>query len=194
MYACYTKFNFTKVTFIAVRQGVIEPAVHALAASNQKIQKQMLKLLAKEDRRLQEERKFHEKNGTPFVPTPLQQRNQQLWEEAKQKLPDAAAEAAGAKQISGKRERFSDHLKLQLETQQKLIEQYTRPSPVDSALLAIIDRFAAPSPQQLPPPEISSHQTPSNKKARLDELKQLLNECEITKEEYSAARMHILMN
>jgi hypothetical protein len=179
---------------LPVRQGVIEPAVQAMAASNQKIQKQMLKLLAKEDRRLQEERKFHERSGTVFVPTALQQRNQQLWEEAKEKMPEAVAEAVDTKQSTSKRERFSDHLRLQMETQQKLIEQYTQPSAVDTALLAIIERIAAPpQPQLLPPPE-ASQPTLTNKKARLDDLKELLNDGTITPEEYSAARMHILQS
>jgi hypothetical protein len=98
------------------------------------------------------------------------------------------------KQSTSKRERFSDHLKLQMETQQKLIEQYTQPSAVDSALLAIIERIAAPpQPQLLPPPE-GSHLTLTNKKARLDDLKELLNDGTITPEEYSAARMHILQS
>lgn len=163
-----------------------------LAATNQRVKKRMLTLLAREDKMLQEEKKFHEKHypGTAFTPSAVQQKNQQLWEEAKATIPDAeqVADESGCK-----RARFSEHLRLQLMTQERLLQQYTAPSEVDIAVLGLIERLSAPVPAPDVPPATAPQQTTS-KKARLQELKELFDEHEITEQEYTSARQHILQN
>lgn len=189
---------FTRVTVGAVRQGLIEPAVMRLASTNDKVRKKALVLLAKEDRRLQQERKYHEQQGTSFTPTAVQLQNQRLWEQAKDTMPEAVAEAESLP--NGKRERFSDHFKHQMQLQDKLIQQYTTPTALDNAIIAMLQNFApliaqpsasplthaAPAIEQLP------RQTTTSKKDRLYELQQLLADKCISQEEHDKARMLIL--
>jgi hypothetical protein len=160
-----------------------------LSAKNEKIRKKTLQLLAKADRELQQQRKYHESQGHSFVPSAVQQQNERLWAEAKNAMPDAAAVAEAAAP-SGRRERFSDIFKAQMEMQQKLVQQYTEPNGVDTALMAMLATFTSAAAPSLPavvpsPPTLS-------KKQRLDELKDLLADGTITQEEHDTARMRIL--
>jgi hypothetical protein len=190
--------RFTCLTVETVRQGVIEPAVMRLATTNEKVRKKALLLLAKEDRRLQQERKYHEAQGTPFHPSAIQLSNQRLWEQAKEQMPAAAAEAEGCP--NGKRERFTDHFKHQMQMQDKLIQQYTTPSALDNAIVAMLQNFgpllAQPSVPQVahaaPAMEQPVQQTTTSKKDRLRELQQLLADGCISQEEHDKARMLIL--
>jgi hypothetical protein len=162
-----------------------------LAASNEKVKKKTLELLAKADRQLQQERRYHESQGHAFVPSPVQKQNERLWEEAKKTMPDAAALAEAAAP-SARRERFSDIFKTQMEMQQKLVQQYTEPNAVDTALMAMLTTFTSAAAHS--PPEVVPSSPTLSKKQRLDELKDLLTDGTITREEHDAARMHLLTN
>lgn len=167
-----------------------------LATTNDKVRKKALLLLAKEDKRLQQERKYHEAHGTPFNPSAVQLNNQRLWEEAKQTMPAAAAEAEACP--NGKRERFTDHFKLQMQMQDKLIQQYTTPTALDNAIISMLQTFAPviaqSSSSQAPVIDQPAHQTTTttSKKDRLRELQQLLADGCISQEEHDKARMLIL--
>jgi hypothetical protein len=163
-----------------------------LCATNVKVRKQTLLLLAKADRKLQQEKKYHESQGHAFVPSAVQQQNERLWAEAKLTMPEAAAEAEGT--APQRRERFSDIFKSQMEMQQKLVQQYTQPNNVDTALLTMLASFTnavAAQPVQVVP---SAPQATFSKKQRLAELKELLDDGTITRDEYDKARMLLLTN
>jgi hypothetical protein len=160
-----------------------------LSANNVKIRKRTLQLLAKADKQLQQEKRYHEAHGQTFQPSAVQQQNERLWTEAKSTMPEEAAEAEAA--APGRRERFSDIFKSQMEMQQKLVQQYTEPISVDTALmarLASITNAAAPAHRAE-----GSHSAPTlSKKQRLNELTELLNDGTITQAEHDSARMRIL--
>jgi hypothetical protein len=166
-----------------------------LCATNVKVQKKTLQLLAQEDRKLQQEKKFHASQGHAFVPTAVQQQNERMWAEAKQTMPVAAAEAETA---PPRRERFTDIFKAQMELQEKLVKQYTEPSAVDTALmtmLASVSRVVTQPAVQNAEPTSAAEQSPiPNKRQRLLELQQLLDDGLISQDEFAKARMHILMN
>jgi hypothetical protein len=172
-----------------VRNGVIEPAVIKLAATNAKVQKKTMQLLAQADRRLQQEKRFHATQGHAFNPTAVQLQNERLWNEAKQAMPAAAAEAEAA---PPRRERFIDIFKAQLEMQEKLVKQYTEPSAVDAALLSMLTSVSHVVTQPAEPTHAAQHAHLPSKKERLIELQQLLNDKLITPDEATAARMRIL--
>jgi hypothetical protein len=158
-----------------------------LAATNKKIQKKTLSLLAKEDKKLQQERRFHESQGRTFQPSPVQQQHERLWAEAKSSMPEAAAEAEAT--VPGRRERFSDIFKMQLEMQQRLVQQYTQPNNVETALMTMLASFTNANAAAQPAEDLPSART---KKQRLAELKELLEDGTISQEEYDNARKHIL--
>ncbi len=161
-----------------------------LAAKNEKVRKKTMELLAKADRQLQQERKYHENQGHSFVPSAVQQQNERLWEEAKRTMPDAASLAEAAAQPA-RRERFTDIFKAQMEMQQKLVQQYTEPSSVDTALMAMLATFTNAAAH---PAEVFPSSAMLSKKQRLDELKELLTDGTITREEHDSARMRLLTN
>ncbi len=161
-----------------------------LAATNEKVRKQTLQLLAKEDRKLQQEKKYHESQGHAFEPTAVQLQNERLWAEAKVTMPDAAKEAEGREAAApARRERFTDIFKAQMEMQQQLVQQYTQPNSVDTALMAMLATFGNAASQ---PAESSASAPTSTKKQRLQELKELLDDGTITQKEHADARMRIL--
>jgi hypothetical protein len=161
-----------------------------LSAKNEKIRKKTLQLLARADRELQQQRKYHESQGHSFVPSAVQQQNERLWEEAKKGFPDAASLAEAAAQPA-RRERFTDIFKAQMEMQQKLVQQYTEPNSVDTALMAMLATFTNAAAH---PAEVLPSSPTLSKKQRLDELKELLTDGTITREEYDIARMRLLTN
>jgi len=188
-------FFYTSLIFEAVRQGVIEPAVIKLCATNAKVQKKTLQLLAQEDRKLQHEKKFHASQGHAFVPTAVQQQNERMWAEAKQTMPAAAAEAETA---PPRRERFTDIFKAQMELQEKLVKQYTEPSAVDTALMTMLASVShvvtQPAVQNAAPISAAQQSPVPTKRQRLLELQELLNDQLISQEEFDKARTHILMD
>ena len=176
-----------------MRQGVIEPAVLKLCATNSKVQKKTLQLLAQADRKLQQEKKFHASQGHAFVPSVVQQQNERLWTEAKQTMPVAAAEAETAPKG---RERFIDIFKSQMEMQEKLVRQYSEPSAVDAALMKLLSNFSEvvvqPAVQYVEPTPAAQQAPLLTKKQRLLELKELLDDGIISQEEFTKARMLLL--
>jgi hypothetical protein len=166
------------------------------------VQKKALMLLAREDRKLQQERRFHESQGHAFNPSAVQQQNMTLWNNAKAQMPQAAAEAEAEQAAPHRRERMTDILRHQMEMQERLIQQYTQTSPVDTALMQmlaqVVPSVVAQQGEHLPlmPPAVQlqapSAQQPLNKRQRLEELQQFLNEGLIDKEEFDKARLHIL--
>jgi hypothetical protein len=163
-----------------------------LSATNKKVKKRTLQLLAKADRQLQQERKFHQSQGRAFQPSAVQQENERLWAEAKSAFPDAAAEAEADEDKPGRRERFSDIFKTQLEMQQKLVQQYTQPNNVETALMSMLASFTNANAAAQPAEALPSTPTLLSKKQRLTELKELLEDNTITQEEYEYTRKHIL--
>lgn len=162
-----------------------------LSATNVRVQKRTLQLLAKADKQLQQEKRYHDSHGQTFQPSAVQQQNERLWAEAKTTMPEAAAEAEAA--APGRRERFSDIFKSQMEMQQKLVQQYTEPNSVDTALMAMLASITNAAATAHPAEGLHSAPTLS-KKQRLNELTELLNDGTITKEEHDSARMRILSN
>lgn len=165
-----------------------------MCATNLKVQKKALLLLAKEDKKLQQERKYHESQGHAFVPSAVQAQNAKMWADAKVKMPEAAAQAEAAPQ---KRERISDLFKSQQELQDKLVQQYTQPNAIDTALMTMLQTFS----QSLVHSRGVAHEQPmasapqptiDKKKQRLAELRQLLDDGFIAQTEYNDARMAIL--
>jgi hypothetical protein len=180
-----------------------------LCATNAKVQKKTLQLLAREDRKLQQERKFIESQGRTFQPTAVQEKNMNMWSDAKAQMPQAAAEAEAENAAPQRRERMTDIFRHQMDMQERLIQQYTQPSPLDAAMIHMLAQFAPPAvapqfappavaPQFAPPavaPQFAPHASPQQlrtKKQRLEELQQLLVDGVISKEDCDQARMHIL--
>ena len=162
-----------------------------LAANNEKVRKRTLELLSKADRQLQQERKYHVSQGHTFVPTAVQLQNERLWEEAKKTMPDSVALAEAAAPPA-RRERFTDIFKTQMEMQQKLVQQYTEPNGVDAALMAMLTSITNAAAHSHP--EVVPSSPTLSKKQRLDELKDLLTDGTITREEHDTARMRLLSN
>ena len=171
-----------------------------MCASNKKLCKRTLKILAQEDRQLQKEKEYHRSQWRNFVPTAVQQQNATLWAEAKQKMPDAAKAAEEAEAGPQRRERVTDAFRAQMEIQEKLIAQYTQPSALDSQLMNMLANFAQSfgasslGVQPVVPASYvpSAEQATLTKRQRLDELQQFRAEGTISEEEFSKARMHIL--
>jgi len=82
----------------AVRNGVSRASCdNNCAATNAKVQKKTLQLLAQADRQTATGKEVPRyRRGTRFNPTAVQLQNERLWNEAKQAMPAAAAEAEAA--------------------------------------------------------------------------------------------------
>jgi hypothetical protein len=160
----------------AVRQGVVEPAVLQLCSTNAKVQKKTLMLLAREDRKLQQEKKFHESQGHAFQPSPVQERNATLWNNAKAQMPLAAAEAEAEQAAPQRRERMTDIFRHQMEMQERLIQQYTQTSPLDTALMQMLAQVLPSVVAQQGEHQSPSSQQPLTKRQRLEELQQFLQD------------------
>ncbi len=176
-----------------------------LCATNAKVQKRTLQLLAREDKKLQQEKNFHETQGHKFVPTPVQVKNKTMWEDAKTRMPDAAAAAEKAEAAPHRRERMTDIFRHQMEMQERLMQVYTQPNVLDTALMHMLAQFGhsaeAQQTEVLPPMSPATFQSPTRpaqqpktKRERLEELQQLFNDGVISKEDLDKARMHILTN
>jgi hypothetical protein len=105
-------------------------------------------------------------HGRTFQPTAVQEKNMSMWTDAKAQIPHAAADAEAQNAAPQRRERMTDIFRHQMEMQERLIQQYTQPNPLDAAMLA---QFAPPAVAQ-----------------------QLLLDGVISKEDCDQARMHIL--
>lgn len=170
-------------------------------------------LLAKEDKKLQQEKRFHESQGHAFQPSAVQQQNMTLWNDAKANMPQAAAEAEAEQAAPPRRERMTDIFRHQMEMQERLIQQYTQTSPLGTALMQMLAQVVPsvvaqqgehpplmPSAVQFQSPPMASAvqfqspsaQQPLTKRQRLEELQQFLDDGVIDKEEFDKARLHML--
>ena len=114
-----------------------------------------------------------------------------MWSDAKAQMPQAAAEAEAENAAPQRRERMTDIFRHQMDMQERLIQQYTQPSPLDAAMIQMLAQFAPPAVA----PQFAPHASPQQlrtKKQRLEELQQLLVDGVISKEDCDQARMHIL--
>lgn len=125
------------------RHEIVEPAMLEICASNQKYKRKVLLLLQRQDREMRKEMEWCREQKKEFVPSALQQKNMEMWQQCKDRF---ATDVAMLEDAPTKRSRLSEDITKVLQVSKDWLEQSQKVSPIEEAVMQFLHSHMVPAP------------------------------------------------